>query len=61
MSGLYPKYTVTNNHTGLEVYDCFVLKPAKDEAARLALLYYAEICGDEELKRDIKAWLIKGE
>jgi len=29
----------------------------KDEAARLALLYYAEICGDEALKNDIKAWL----
>ena len=57
MEGLYSKYTVTNNLTGLEVYDCFVLKPTKDEAARLALLYYAEICGDELLANDIKLWL----
>lgn len=57
VTGLYPKYTVTNNRTGLEVYDCFVLKPMKDEAARKALLYYADICGNEVLKNDIKAWL----
>lgn len=57
MEGLYPKYTVINNYTGLESYDCFILKPTKDEAARLALLYYAEICGNETLKNDIKIWL----
>ena len=57
VTGLYPKYTVTNNQTGLEVYDCFVLKPMSDESARLALLYYADICGNEALKTDIKAWL----
>ena len=57
MNGLYSKYTVINNQTGLEVYDCFVLKPMKDEAARLALLYYADICGNEDLENDIKAWL----
>ena len=56
-AGLYSKYTVINNWTGLEVYDCFVLKPMKDEAARLALLYYADICDNEALKNDIKAWL----
>lgn len=59
MEGLYSKYTVINNQTGLEVSDCFVLKPTKDEAARLALLYYAEICGNEDLRNDIKAWLDK--
>ena len=57
MEGLYPKYTVINNQTGLEVYDCFILKPTKDKAARLALLYYAEICGNEQLANDIKLWL----
>lgn len=57
MEGLYSKYTVINNQTGLEVSDCFVLKPTKDEAAKLALLYYAEICGNEDLRNDIKAWL----
>ena len=57
MDGLYSKYTVINNQTGLEVYDCFVLKPLKDEAARLALLYYADICENEILKNDIKEWL----
>ena len=57
MEGLYPKYTVVNNQTGLEVYDCFVLKPMKDESARLALLYYAEICDNEQLANDIKLWL----
>lgn len=57
MSGLYSKYTVINNQTGSEVYDCFVLKPMSDEPARLALLYYADICGNENLKNDIKEWL----
>lgn len=57
MDGLYSKYTVTNNRTGLEVYDCFILKPMSDESARLALLYYADICGNENLKNDIKMWL----
>lgn len=57
MDGLYSKYTVINNHTESKVYDCFVLKPLKDEAARLALLYYANICDNETLKNDIKTWL----
>ena len=57
MQGLYSKYTVINNCTGLEVYDCFVLKPMKDETARLALLYYADICDNESLANDIKSWL----
>lgn len=57
MDGLYSKYTVINNRTGLEVYDCFILRPMSDESARLALLYYADICGNENLKNDIKMWL----
>ena len=57
MGGLYSKYTVINNQTRAEVYDCFVLKPMSDESARLALLYYADICDNEALKNDIKAWL----
>ena len=58
MDGLYPKYTVINNQTGQEVYDCFILKPMSDEYARQALLYYADICDNESLKNDIKAWLM---
>lgn len=55
--GLYNKYTVINNVTNEEVKDCFVLKPTSDEAAKKALLYYAEICGNEQLANDIKSWL----
>ena len=57
MKGLYAKYTVINNDTGLSVPNCFVLKPMKDEAARLALLYYANICDNRYLANDIKLWL----
>lgn len=60
MDGLYPKYTVIDNRTGSEVFDCFVLKPTTDYAAKQALLYYASICKKDELKRDIYLWLCEG-
>jgi hypothetical protein len=59
MDGLYSKYTVINNQTKAEVHDCFVLKPMSDESARLALLYYADICNNKVLENDIKTWLDK--
>lgn len=55
--GLYGKYTVTKAD-GTPVTDrCFVLKPDKDIAARMALLTYAEYTCDEQLRNDIHQWL----
>ncbi len=56
--GLYKKYLVYKADTGEEVKeDCFVLIPAKDEAARKALLAYAKETDDEELREDLLAWM----
>lgn len=56
--GLYNKYQIINRETGQEAEgEYFVLKPAKDPAARAALEAYAEATNNENLKVDLFAWL----
>lgn len=56
--GLYEKYTLINNETGEEVQEnFFILKPEKDEAARKALLAYAEATDNEQLADDLRNWV----
>lgn len=57
MKGLYSKYTVIENETGEEVGGCFVLRPKKDKAARVALKAYAQATDNIQLSEDIIAWL----
>jgi len=54
-TGLYGKYEVTEDGSAVE--DCFVLEPETDPAARAALATYAEQTDDEDLQRDLQAWL----
>lgn len=58
--GLYNKYQIINRETGQEVEgDYFVLKPSKDQAARVALHAYAEHTHNKLLANDIYAWLAR--
>ena len=57
--GLYGKYTVTRND--LTQDDCFVLKPNKDPAARIALKAYAEATTNKALAQDIYNWIGESE
>lgn len=59
MTGLYNKYTVTNNQTGREMTGVFILKPDTDLAARAALLSYAAHVAYENplLAADLRAWV----
>ena len=52
-AGLYGKYTVYKNKDGSLVPDCFVLRPAKDPAAVIALRAYAAATDNAELSADI--------
>lgn len=56
MSGLYEKYTVTNNETGEKVKDCFVLRPDRDILAQHAIRVYAKAAGGA-LGRDLNNWI----
>ena len=57
--GVYSKYTVIKESTGEVLDDCFVLRPAKDEHARAALLAYARSCEFDNpvLHAELLAWL----
>ncbi|MEK5166171.1 hypothetical protein NYE69_28100 [Paenibacillus sp. FSL R5-0527] len=56
--GLYNKYQIINRETGQEAAgNYFVLKPAKDPAARAALLAYAEATDNYQLAADITVWV----
>jgi len=55
--GLKVKYRVFKAKDNAPVENCFVLRPDKDEAAKLALYEYARNCGNVELARDIRCWL----
>lgn len=56
--GLYNKYTIINNETSKEVEgEYFVLKPAQDKAARAAILEYANVTRNKELKSDLRMWI----
>ena len=56
-AGLYGKYTVRRNKDGSLVTDCFVLRPAKDPAAVIALRAYAAATDNAELSADIINWV----
>lgn len=56
-AGLYGKYTVYKNKDGSLVPDCFVLRPAKDPAAVIALRAYAAATENAELSADIINWV----
>ena len=55
--GLYHKYDVFRADTGARVEDCFVLCPATDIFARLALEDYARYIWPGKLRTDILNWL----
>lgn len=56
--GLYNKYKIINQETGQEATsECFVLKPAKDPAARAALSAYAKATDNQQLAADIIFWV----
>lgn len=55
--GLYGKYTVYKNKDGSLVTDCFILRPAKDPAAVIALRSYAAATDNAELSADIINWV----
>ncbi len=54
--GLYGKYIVTKAD-GTPVSDCFVLRPTKDLAARMALKEYARLTKNVLLAEEIMEWL----
>lgn len=54
-AGLYGKYEVHKN--GEPVTDCFVLRPDRDQAARIALLAYAAATDDLSLRSDLLEWV----
>lgn len=59
--GLKAKYLVFKVNTGERVADCFVLRPAKDPAAVVALRAYATATDNKTLAEDIYNWIGKGE
>jgi len=53
--GLYEKYEVLRDGKPLE--GMFVLRPETDEAAREAILAYADATDNEELAEDLRLWI----
>lgn len=53
--GLYAKYEVRKGSEPVE--DCFVLRPDRDAAARVALLAYAYATDDLKLRGDLHRWV----
>ena len=60
VTGMYPKFTVIKNATGEMAYGCFVLRPDRDPASRVALAAYADEVRAEYplLARDLDGWLL---
>ena len=56
-AGLKVKYVVVKTDTGELVENCFVLRPDKDPAARLALEAYAQATDNQVLASDITEWI----
>jgi hypothetical protein len=62
-NGLYGKYLIYPVEAQdqfdqfLPIEDAFVLRPAKDDAAKRALAAYADSTDDVELSRDLWRWL----
>lgn len=57
--GLIHKYNVFKAEDGTQITDCFVLRPEKDDAARIAMLAYAEATRNIALGSDIYSWMMK--
>jgi len=55
--GMYNKYTVISNRTGMIEPACFVLTPKKDQASYKALEAYANFTDDSLLESNIEEWL----
>lgn len=55
--GLYEKYLVFKRNGDKVDGNCFILRPAKDPAARAALMAYAEATNNQQLATDIMVWL----
>jgi DNA-directed RNA polymerase subunit RPC12/RpoP len=53
--GLYEKYEVVKGGESIE--GTFVLRPETDEAARKAILAYADAIDNEELADDLRHWI----
>lgn len=53
--GLHEKYQVSKSEDAVE--NCFVLEPQSDDAAREALLRYAEVTNNTELATDLREWV----
>lgn len=59
--GLKHKYNVYKAEDWSRVENCFVLRPDKDPAARMALLEYANQTDSKSLERDIRRWVQRSE
>jgi hypothetical protein len=55
--GLKRKYIVLKSDSGEPVENCFVLRPDKDNAAKIALEAYAKTTGNKTLADDITRWI----
>lgn len=53
------KYRVFKAEDNSPVENCFVLRPDRDPAARIALSIYAVYTENQQLKKDINGWLDK--
>lgn len=57
MDGLKVKYNVFKISDGSAVEECFVLRPDRDPAAKVALLAYADATDNTALADDIRRWM----
>lgn len=55
--GITVKYNVIKVEDGTPVFDCFVLRPDKDNAAVVALRAYARASDNPQLAADIFKWV----
>ncbi len=55
--GLKVKYRVYKARNGEPVENCFVLRPDKDMAARMAIRRYAECTENRQLAADLEMWV----
>ena len=55
--GIYIKYDVRKVETGEMVFDCFVLRPDRDAAARDALRFYAKVTSNRALAANLLDWI----
>ncbi len=57
MESLYSKYIVTYSDGRPVEGDCFVLRPDRDSAARVAIKVYALYCGNPQLSNELINWI----